>query len=101
MGLLDFLEKVAAEGDFVIVGLHTDPVSMMLYVPWPHLCQQCSCCFLEVYLFRSLCVFVCALFLSYGTPNESKTMFLFALFLCHGCVFCRQKTVRRVPVYLS
>ncbi|KAL8603563.1 Ethanolamine-phosphate cytidylyltransferase [Nucella lapillus] len=25
VGFLDFLEKVAAEGDFVIVGLHTDP----------------------------------------------------------------------------
>jgi hypothetical protein len=29
VGLLDFLEKVAAEGDFIIVGLHTDPVSRL------------------------------------------------------------------------
>lgn len=27
IGHLDFLEKAAAEGDFVIVGLHTDNVS--------------------------------------------------------------------------
>lgn len=26
VGLLDFLEKVSAEGDFIIVGLHTDPI---------------------------------------------------------------------------
>lgn len=30
VGHLDFLEKAAAEGNFVIVGLHTDPVSVML-----------------------------------------------------------------------
>lgn len=27
MGHVDFLEKARAEGDYVIVGLHTDPVS--------------------------------------------------------------------------
>lgn len=32
LGHLDFLEKAKAEGDFVIVGLHTDPVSNILSI---------------------------------------------------------------------
>lgn len=32
LGHLDFLEKAKAEGDFVIVGLHTDPVSNLLSI---------------------------------------------------------------------
>ena len=32
VGHLDFLEKAAAKGDFLIVGLHTDPVSLKLFI---------------------------------------------------------------------
>ena len=31
VGLLDFLEKAKKEGDYVIVGLHTDPVSFFSF----------------------------------------------------------------------
>ena len=48
MGLLDFLEKVAAEGDFVIVGLHTDPVSRMTY-PGPSCVNTTAYCFPRSY----------------------------------------------------
>lgn len=33
IGLLDFLEKVKKEGDYLIVGLHTDPVCNFIYPP--------------------------------------------------------------------